>query len=104
MSCLVIFKLIEVILQPRNLFMRAELVVDFGFDLADALARDAEFGADFFERVLDAIMQAVAHFQNLALFRRKVVEHFANLVGQDATRRILIGAKDLVIGDEFAAS
>ena len=45
---LVAAELIDVLMLP-------DLFVGFGFDLADALSRDAEFFADFFEGVRDAV-------------------------------------------------
>ena len=38
-----------------DVLVLADLFVGFGFDLADALSRDAEFFADFFEGVRDAV-------------------------------------------------
>ena len=55
-----------VILQPIYLVVLADLFVGFGFDLADTLASDAEFTADLFESMSDAIIQSMSHLQDLA--------------------------------------
>ena len=47
----------------------AQLAQSFGFDLADALARHGEILADFLERVLAAVLQAEAHFDDLFFAR-----------------------------------
>ena len=47
----------------------AQFAQRLGFDLADAFARHGEVLADFFERVLAAVLQAEAHLDDL-LFAR----------------------------------
>ena len=42
----------------------------FGFDLADALARDVKLFADFFERVVGVHFDAKAHAQYFGFTRR----------------------------------
>ncbi len=48
-----------------------QLAQRFRFDLADAFARDGERLADFFERVLAAVVQAEAHLDDFFLARRQ---------------------------------
>src|SRR3989338_6697206 len=55
--------------------MVAHLLEDFGFDLADALAGDAEFLADFLQRVADAVLESEAHLDDLALAGSQKLEH-----------------------------
>jgi hypothetical protein len=52
----------------------------FGLDLAYALACDAELFAYFFERVVNAILEPVTQFEDLALFRRKFVKDLPKLI------------------------
>src|SRR5216683_2720434 len=47
----------------------------FRFDLPDAFARDRERLADFFERVLAAVVQAKAHLDDFFLARRQRLQH-----------------------------
>ena len=49
----------------------AQLPQRLGLDLPDALARDREVLAHFFQRVLAAILQAEPQPDNLLLARRK---------------------------------
>ena len=56
-------------LQPVRPAGVAQFAQRLGFDLADAFARDGELLADFFERVLAAVLQAEAHLDDL-LFAR----------------------------------
>src|ERR1700761_5038417 len=59
-----------------------ELAEGFGFDLADALARDGEVLSHFFKRVLTAILQAEAHFDNLLFARTERLKNFGGLFAQ----------------------
>ena len=52
-----------------------QLAQRFRFDLADALARDRERLADFFERVLAAVVQTKAHLDDFFLARRQRLQH-----------------------------
>ena len=54
-------------MQFAGVFVLAQFGQRFGFDLADAFAGDAEFLADFFERVALAVFQAEAQFEYLLL-------------------------------------
>ena len=54
----------------------------FGLDLADALARDREVLAYFFERVLAAVFQAKPHFDDFFFARREGLEYLCGLLAQ----------------------
>src|SRR5689334_20752727 len=54
----------------------AQFAEGFCFDLADALAGDREVLADFFERVLAAVLEAEAHLDDFFFAR---AEGFQNL-------------------------
>src|SRR5262249_30989447 len=58
---------IEESLQVTDAGGVAKLAQGFGFDLADALARDVIHFADLLQSTLVTIHEAEAHFQNLAL-------------------------------------
>ena len=53
----------------------AQLAQRLGFDLADALARDGELLADFFERVLASVLHPEAHLDDLFLTRGEHLQH-----------------------------
>src|SRR6185312_4781042 len=55
-------------------FRSAELAQRLGFDLADALARDIELLADFFQGVLALAADTEPHPDYFLLFRRKGLE------------------------------
>src|SRR5215470_7563403 len=55
--------------QPVAAAGMAQLAQSFGFDLPDALAGDGKVLTHFFERVLAAVVEAKAHFDDL-LFAR----------------------------------
>ena len=57
----------------------AQFAQRFGFDLADALARDREVLADFFQGVLAAVLQAETHFDDLLFARAEGLENFGGL-------------------------
>jgi hypothetical protein len=80
----------------------ADALESFCLNLADALARDAKLFAYFFECMVNAVFEAMAEFQNLALLGRKLVQNFVELVAEDAARDFLIGRKDFVVFDEIA--
>jgi len=61
----------------------AELFEGFGFDLADALAGDAEVSADLFEGLLTAVFEAKTHQQHLAFAEGKIVQGIVYLFAQD---------------------
>src|SRR5581483_4579301 len=56
--------------QPLSLFVGADALKRLGLYLADALARDAELFTHLLERVVDAVFEPVAQFQNLPLLGR----------------------------------
>ena len=53
-----------------------------GFDLPDALASDREMLADFFERVLAAVLQAEAHLDDLLFARAESLQDLGRLLAQ----------------------
>ncbi len=60
----------------------AELAQRLGFNLTDALARDREVLADFFERMFAAILQAEAHLHDFLFARAKGLENLGGLLAQ----------------------
>ena len=58
----------------------AQLGQRLAFDLADALARDAEFATDFLESARMAVLKAEAELDDLALTVGKTVEHLLKLL------------------------
>ena len=63
----------------------AHLLEDLGFDLTDALARDAELLADLLERVTDTVLEAEAHLDDLALAGRQKLEHRVDVLLPELT-------------------
>ena len=59
-----------------------QLAERLGFDLPDALAGYGEVLADLFERVLAAVFQAEAHFDDLLFARRQGFQHLGGLLAQ----------------------
>ncbi len=59
-----------------------QLAQRLGFDLADALARDVELLAHFFQRVVGAHLDAEAHAQHLGFARGQAVEDVLDHVAQ----------------------
>src|SRR5207249_4695657 len=62
---------------PRRM---PELPQRFRFNLPDALARDGEALADFFQRVFAAVAHAEAHLDDFLLARRERLEHRLGLL------------------------
>src|SRR5919198_3659246 len=58
----------------------AQLTQRLGLDLTDAFASDGEGLADLFQRVLAAILQAEAHFDDLLLARGERAQHMRRLL------------------------
>src|ERR1039457_3420622 len=58
----------------------AQLAECFGFNLADAFARDVEFLTDLFQRVLALAADAEAHANYLLLFRGERLEDAGRLI------------------------
>src|SRR3989344_3802679 len=56
--------------QSFGFLVRSNALQGFSLDLADALTRDAELLPHFLERVVNAVFESMAQFQNLALFGR----------------------------------
>src|SRR5262245_12174747 len=81
----------ELIQEPNQLAAAAgllELANRFGFDLADALASDLEYVADFFQRIAVAVAQAVTQLDDLSLTIAERLEDLRYL----ATEHFLRGA------------
>ena len=57
----------------------AEFAQGLGLDLADALARDFVLVADLLQRAREAVVEAIAEFQDPALALRQAIKHFAEL-------------------------
>src|ERR1700687_4463093 len=60
----------------------AQLTQRFCFDLTDALPGDRERLADFFERVLAAVVQAETHLDDFFFARRQRLQHRGSLFFQ----------------------
>src|SRR5487761_2742424 len=71
-----------------------------GFDLADALARDAKLLADFFERARVAV--AEAQFQNFPLAFVQAAQHVAQLALEQTEARHVQRAFGGLVLDEIA--
>src|SRR5262249_34006242 len=80
----------------------AQLAQRLGLDLANALARDGEILADFFERVLAAVGEAEAQPKHLLLARRERVQHLVGLLAQRQADDRIDGGHDLLVLDEVA--
>jgi len=93
-----------IILQLIDLVMLPDLLVSLGFDLADALAGDAELAAYLLEGMGDAVIQSVAHLEDLALFLGKITQDHVDLIAENAAGRLLVRREDLVVGDEILQS
>ena len=59
-----------------------QLAQRLGFNLPDALARDLEALAHFFERVLGAIFEAEAHLDDALFARRERAQHLRGVLLQ----------------------
>src|ERR1019366_5382879 len=57
----------------------AEFAQGFGLDLADAFARDFVLSAHFLQGAREAVVQAVAEFQDPPLALGEALQHFAQL-------------------------
>ena len=80
----------------------AQFAQRLGFDLADALARDREVLADFFERVLAAVLQAEAHLDDLLFARRERLQHLRGLLPQVQIDHRVGGRDPVLVDDEIA--
>ena len=88
-------------LELLSSFVEPNTLQCFRLDLTDTFTRDAEFAADFFESEADAFVgEAVAHFEDFALFRGQFVEDGAHLLGENAAGGVHVGAGDRLVGDK----
>src|SRR5579871_97725 len=78
----------------------AQLAQGLRFDLADALARDREAGADLLERVIRALTDAEAQPEHLLLAWRERGEHLARVVVEVARDRRLVRRRRVLVLDE----
>src|SRR3989344_6895603 len=78
---------ILVVPQLRNTIMLLDALKGLGFDLADALARHAEFLADFFQRVGHTVLQAKTHLENLLLARIQILHDGLDIFAQNLQAR-----------------
>src|SRR3989344_4600584 len=85
-----------------RLIVGANALQGLRLNLADALARNAEFLSHLLKRVVNTVFKPVPQFQNLALLWREVVQNFAHLVSQNSARHFLIRRENLVILHEIA--
>src|SRR5581483_2506444 len=82
----------------------AKLAQGFGFDLADALASDVEFLADFFERVLALAADAEAEADHFLFFGRERLQDISCLVANIRIDYCIDGGADPAVFDEVAES
>src|SRR5215470_16747720 len=87
------------LLRPRRMTQLAERL---GLDLADALPRDGEVLAHFFQRVLAAVREAEAQTEHLLLARRERVQHLVGLLPEREPDHALHGGAHLLVLDEVA--
>jgi hypothetical protein len=80
----------------------AELAQDLNFDLADALASKAERLADFLERALLAVIEAVAQAHDFFLARGEGLEQRGGLFLEAALDDAVGGREHFLILDEIA--
>src|SRR5262245_10203367 len=73
-----------------------------GFDLPDALARDADLVAEFLERARVAVHQTETLLQNFALALGETAEHIAEFVLQQTEARDFGRALSGLVLDEIA--
>src|ERR1035438_1499566 len=69
-------------------------------DLADALARDAEFPADFLERLFRAAVEAEAITQNRRFTRVEVLDHVLQHAGDGFVFQIFVGRRGVFVLDD----
>ena len=80
----------------------AELAESLGFDLPDALARDLEALADFFQRVLGAVFEAEAHLDDTLFARGEGAENLRGVLLEVDADDGLGGRDGLAIFNEVA--
>src|SRR5258706_16084428 len=93
---------VEKTAQPLGARRMAQLAQRFGFYLPDALARDVELLANFFERVIGVHLDAETHAQHLGLARRERIEHVLGRIAQARVDRGIRGRHGRLILDEIA--
>src|SRR5215467_10980802 len=64
--------------------------------LSDSLARDAEHGADLFERVLAAAFEPEVQAEDFGVAWRQRAQGLLDLVGEEAVHRLFLGIRHLV--------
>ena len=79
-----------------------QLAQGLGFDLADALARDAEVLADFLERARTAVIEAKAQAQDFLLTRRQCVEDILELFLEQHERGSIGRSGRILVLDKVA--
>ena len=80
----------------------AQFAQGFRFDLANALARDVELFADFFERVIGVEVDAEAHTQHFCFARCQLCEHCVRGLAQRLGGRLIDRRGDRGVFDEIA--
>src|SRR5581483_4588192 len=87
-------------------FATAARMVQFAerlcLDLANAFARDAEFLADFFQRMTLAVLEPKAQLQDAPFARRKGSENFLYLLAQELVGGGIRWTERGFVGDEIA--
>ena len=91
--------------KPSSLLLAgrvAEFAQGLGLDLADALPRDLVLVADLLQRAREAVVQAVAEFQDPPLALRQAVEHLAEPAPEQMEAGDLAGVLGGLVFDEVA--
>jgi hypothetical protein len=73
-----------------------------GFDLPDALARDPELAADFFERARVAISKAEPQLQHFSFAFGQAAKHVAQFVAEQAKARYVERTFGGLVFDEIS--
>src|SRR5579884_2440286 len=79
-----------------------QLAQRLGLDLADALARYREMLADLFQRMLAAVLQPEAHFDDLLLAGAERLQHLRGLLPQVEIDHRLRWRNHAPVDDEVA--
>jgi hypothetical protein len=79
-----------------------KLSQSFGLDLTNALARDGEVLADFFERVLAPVLQAETHLDDLLFARAERLQDLCRLLAKVQVDDSFRWRRDTTIDDEVA--
>src|SRR4029078_5286312 len=86
--------------QTLSLGQRRELLERLVLDLADALARDVERGANLVERARLEAAHAEAHLEHAALAEAQHVEDLTQRLEAHLARRLVLGGRRRDVGDE----